>query len=141
MKTSARNKFEGKISKIEQKGLIVDIELTTKDGLAIKTAVTHTSFKNLKLEPEKNCTALVKAPMVRIFPLNAMPQEDLTNCYKGVVSEIKSDKYAIEITGAICNSQSFCSVYPASEMPFSGIEKGLEVKVAFSPASVILIEE
>lgn len=141
LKTSARNVFRGKVTRINKRGLLVDVTLETADGLQITSIITETSCKSLKLEKGKAVNALVKAPWVRVVA-QGQPKAngDEINYYSGMVEEARSDENATEILVTIGDGIQLCSVIPQPATLAADIKKGAKVEVEINALAVILIE-
>lgn len=143
MKTSARNVFQGKISKLRQKGILAEAGIKTSSGLEVISIITETSYKSLALSEGKVVNALVKAPFVSVIPADerAVAAGCAENCFKGVVEEIHADEMAEEIIVALPEGNVICALYAHGAKPSREVAKGKEVLVCFSAFSVILTED
>lgn len=140
MKTSARNVFSGKITGLREKGILVEVNLETSDGLKVTSVITNTSRKTLDLKEGKGITAIVKAPWVTVFPESERARCGLDNCFQGKVENVKRDELACEILVVLPQGNGVCALYANGAQPEECIQEGAEVVATFSPFAVILTE-
>lgn len=138
MKTSARNKFDGKITRIEPLGILTDVELTTKDGLVIKAQITEESRKALELKDGKHCSAIIKAPLVQISTAKIC-RKKVANCFAGVIDKINSDEHAVEVIGSLSGDHRICAIFANGEAP-ENIKEGDTVHFCFGSSMVIIAD-
>lgn len=136
MKTSARNVFHGRLTSVEENGILVCVRMETAQGLRLTAIVTQESSKNLGLAPGVAVNALVKAPFVTVSEKTAQPNCD--NCFAGTVESLNRDALACEIAVRLPQGNQLCSLYANGASPSGEIKKGSEVTACFSPFSVIL---
>lgn len=137
LKTSARNVFHGQVAEIEANGILVNVKVTTPQGVAVSAVITDTSCRNLGLAPGSPVNALIKAPWVTVC---ASPADDTDkgNCFKGTVEKIQSDALACELLISLPQGNQLCSLYVDGARPAGEIKEGSEVFACFSPFAVIL---
>lgn len=143
MKTSARNVFQGKVSKIRKHGILAEITVETASGLNVVSMITEASREKMALAEGKLVNALVKAPFVSVVAADdrAAAAASADNCFRGAVEEARSDNLAEEILVRLPQGNLICALYAMGARPDSGVAKGREVLVCFSSFSVILTEE
>lgn len=140
MKTSARNLFQGRIAKISENGILVEVILKTETGMEISAIITRTSCQNMQLAIGKMANALVKAPWVSILPKEDRAKASDVNCFEGKVDKIQCDEMASEILATLNTGYQICALYANGASPSSAISAGSPVVVNFSPFSVVLTE-
>lgn len=140
VKTSARNSFQGQITKVRENGILVEVELEMEGGLKLVVLITETSRKSLRLAPGKMATALVKAPWVTVLPMEDRAMAPDMNCFEGTVESLQRDALACEIMISLKNGNQVCALYANGAHPSDRIEINKPVVVSFSPFSVILTE-
>lgn len=138
MKTSARNSFTGRISKVVKDGLLVEVEITTMAGLRIVSVITEESFQNLRLAEGVIATAIIKAPWVSL----SLDQEELLssarNRFSGTVSEIKATEVACEVVTDLADGTKVCALVTRESVDKLALKKGMDVQVMFKAFSVII---
>lgn len=142
MKTSARNIFQGKVSKIRKHGILAEVTIKTPSGLEVVSMITETSLNKLAICEGKVLNALVKAPFVSVVPDNerASAAASADNCYEGIIGEIHSDDMAEEILVNLPQGNVICALYAMGARPSKCVAKGRQALVCFSSFSVILTE-
>ncbi|MGM3387155.1 TOBE domain-containing protein [Stutzerimonas stutzeri] len=68
MKTSARNQFRGRITRVEKGAVNGSLQLDIGDGQTITATLTHDSIDELQLAVGKTAIALIKASLVLLTP-------------------------------------------------------------------------
>lgn len=136
-RTSARNTFEGKITALQNRGILVDVALETVEGLLVRAIITQTSCKNLNLRIGKMAAAIVKAPWITVQPFSEQPDAAKNFC-PGHVESIKSDANAQEILITVPSGPNLCAIYARGRRLPESIEIGSEVWACFDPFSVII---
>lgn len=140
VKTSARNFFQGQISKINENGILVEVSLETESGMTLVAIITKTSCASMKLAPGKIVSALVKAPWVSVLPKEDRAKASDVNCFEGKVDSMQRDNMACEILVTLAKGSQVCALYANGASPATSISVGSEVVVSFNPFSVILTE-
>lgn len=139
IKTSARNVFKGLVTKIDERGIQADVWIKTPAGVEICAIITKTSLTSLGLQVGKPVNALVKAPWVKIAPLDKKTQAtNEMNVYEGEIEAVNSDGHAMEILLKLANGALLCSVY-AGEKPEVEPKAGEKVEITISAYAVVLL--
>lgn len=138
MKTSARNSFTGRISKVVRDGLLAEVEITTLAGLQIAAVITEESLQNLRLTEGVVATAIIKAPWVVLSLAEESAASSARNCFTGTVSEIKSAQVACEVVTDLADGTKVCALVTRESLEKMRLEPGLEVQVMFKAFSVII---
>lgn len=140
MKTSARNVFRGPVSSLKSHGILVEVTITTADGIKVTSVITETSRKNLALEEGKQVAALVKAPWVSVVPADQDSPVLTENHYRGKVESMQKDALACEMSIALPGGTKICALHTNGPKLDESIKDGSEVIASFSAFSVILTE-
>ena len=64
MRTSARNQFRGTVTSVRKGGVNADVILDVGEGVRIFANITNEAVDDLRLEPGREATALIKASFV-----------------------------------------------------------------------------
>ncbi|WP_166366272.1 TOBE domain-containing protein [Pseudomonas akapageensis] len=132
LRTSARNQLQGRISAITAHGRNDLIGLELAQGLSIDAQITHESTMRLELEVGTQVVALIKAGWLQVLAADEVASPG-NNCLSGQVEEIlEDDEGPNEVRIGLANGQTLCAV--SSQR----LQVGSEVKVEFSPSSVLL---
>ena len=138
MKTSARNAFTGKITKIAHDGLLVEVELTTVAGLQIVSVITEESFTSLHLAEGSVVTATVKAPWVILTEHEDGLKTSARNKLSGTISDVKSSEIACEVVVTLADGSNVCALVTRESVEQLHLAPGKKIIAMFKAFSVIL---
>lgn len=141
MKTSARNAFTGRVTRLIHDGLLVEVEVQTLSGIAVVAVITDESGKNLRLEEGSVVTATVKAPWVIVEKNSEKTRTSARNRYSGTIQEIKTSAIACEIITEIADGSRVCALITRESLDELALQPGEIVTVTFKPFAVILNAE
>jgi molybdate transport system regulatory protein len=137
-KTSARNRFYGKIEKVHIGDIQARVELAAVDGHRVTAVITTHSRKQLGLKPGTLIAAEVKAPWVVIYKGEEAPTCTAENQYNGTVSRVSNGKINSEIVVRISDTTELCSILTEKSRHHLRIKEGDTVWAVFSAAAVVL---
>lgn len=137
-KTSARNTFFSKITRIKKGDIQSSVELVTLGGDTLQTIITNDSLERLGLKPNSFVTAEIKAPWVIIATDRAHPSCSAENRFQGTVSRILRGKITTEFVVRIADGTELCSIVSRESARRLGIKKNDAVWVFFNAYAVIL---
>lgn len=137
-RTSARNHFRGRVTRVRHKGLLTDVTFATASGLEIRARITGRSCRSLGLAPGVIVSGAVKALWIeaRAEAAGGRPA-DGANRLAGTVDAVRRDDGYAETLITLDDGGEACSVRPVAEMEWLR-EPGARVEIFFSPAAVIL---
>jgi molybdate transport system regulatory protein len=137
-KTSARNRFYGKVERVVVGDIQVRIELAAIDGHRIVSVITTHSQKQLGLKPGALIAAEIKAPWVVIYKGEEAPKCTAENQFRGTVSRISKGKINSEIVVGISEITELCSILTEKSRKDLQIKEGESVWAVFNAASVVI---
>ncbi|MBU4260261.1 MAG: TOBE domain-containing protein [Proteobacteria bacterium] len=137
-KTSARNTFFGKITRIKKGDIQSSVELVTLGGDTLQTIITNDSLKRLGLKTDSFITAEVKAPWVIIARESAQPMCSAENRFLGTVSRIIRGTITTEFVVRIADGTELCTIVSRESDRSLGIRENDRVWVFFNAYAVIL---
>ncbi len=137
-KTSARNRFYGKVEKVEVGDIQAGIEMAALDGHRILAVITRHSRDQLGLRPGTLIAAEVKAPWVVIYTGEEPPRCTAENRFRGSVSRISRGKINSEVVVKISERTELCSVLTEKSRRELRIREGDVVWAVFNAAAVVL---
>jgi molybdate transport system regulatory protein len=141
MKTSARNAFTGRVTRLVRDALLVEVELTTMAGLKIVAVITEESFNNLRLQEGSIATATVKAPWV-VLALDEKNGHDIStsirNKFPGTVSAVKTSNISCEVVVELSEGSRVCALVTMESVKNLDLKPGVNVLVMFTTFSVIV---
>jgi molybdate transport system regulatory protein len=141
MRTSARNAFTGRVTRLARDNLLVEVELTTMAGLKVVAVITEESFNGLRLQEGSIATATVKAPWVILAPGkddDHATQTSARNAYPGTISALKTSDIACEAVVDLAEGSKVCALVTLESAKKLELEPNSAVLVMFTPFSVIL---
>jgi molybdate transport system regulatory protein len=137
-KTSARNRFFGKIEKVQLGDVQASIEMAAVDGHRVVSVVTSHSQKQLGLKAGSLIAAEVKAPWVIIYKGEDAPKCTAENQFMGSVTKISQGKVNSEIVVRISEGTELCSILTERSRQKLQIKEGDTVWAVFNAASVVI---
>ncbi len=137
-RTSARNSFFGKISRLERGEVQTLVELSTPDGGTIRTMVTNTSAERLALRPGSLVTAEVKAPWLLLERCDRPGRSSAENSREGSIARIRAGRINTECAVRLADGTELCAILSSPGFAQLGLQQGDAVRVLFSAYAVIL---
>ncbi len=137
-KTSARNTFFGKITRIVNGDVQSLIELLTLTGEKVSSVITNNSLSRLGIKSGSLVTAEVKAPWVLIHKSLQQPLCASENIFMGKISKILKGMLVIEITVKINDGTEICSLMTVECYNRLQLKESDKVWASFNSFSVIL---
>ncbi|WP_165078350.1 MULTISPECIES: TOBE domain-containing protein [unclassified Desulfovibrio] len=137
-RSSARNHFRGRITRVRPMGLLADVAFATASGLEVRARITSRSLRAMGLAPGVIVSGAVKALWIEVRPAdNAGGADEELNRLPGTVDSLRREDGFAEILISLDGGLLACAVRPAGEVDWLG-EPGQKVAIVFSPAAVIL---
>ena len=137
-RTSARNVFFGRISRIETGDIQSLVVLTTLGGYPIFTVVTNESVARLELAVGGYATAEVKAPWVILRRDADSARTSADNRLDGTVDGLRQGRAASEVTVRLNDGVEICAVMTEASRRGLALGVGDPVAVLFNAFAVIL---
>lgn len=137
-KTSARNSFFGKVTRIVKGSIEAQIAMQTLEGDYILSVITNDSLKRLGLNPGSFITAEVKAPSVILHQGESDPKCSTENRFRGVVTRRTLGKIHTEYIVKISETTEVCAVISSTGNPSFELKVNDHAWVLFSSSSVVL---
>lgn len=137
-RTSARNHFRGRVTRVRHKGLLADVTFVTASGLEVRARITGRSCRSLGLAPGIVVSGAVKALWIGARPAPGGERtDDGHNRLAGIVDSVRREDGFAETLVSLDDGAQVCSVRPAAEMAWLG-EPGERVEIVFGPEAVVL---
>ena len=139
MKTSARNQFVGRITRIRAGAVNDEVELELRGGERLVAVITHESLENLGLRPGVEAVALVKASWVIVAiddgaPLKLSARNRLAGTIKRLVRGAVNTEVVIEVK----DGPSVAAIITNVAAKQLKLAKGKRASAIFKASSVIL---
>ena len=137
-KTSARNRFFGKVTTIERGDIQSLVRLVTPAGHALTAVITNDSVDRLGLTAGRLLTAEVKAPWVVLTRSDGQPASSAENRFHGTITSIRRGRVSSEIAVRIDESTELCAIVSTAGWRQLGLKERDQVRVLFNCFAVIL---
>ena len=137
-KTSARNRFFGKVTMIERGDIQSLVRLVTPAGHALVAVITNDSVDRLGLTAGRLLTAEVKAPWVVLTRSDGQPASSAENQFHGAITGIRRGRVSSEIAVRIDESTELCAILSTASWRQLGLKEHDQVRVLFNCFAVIL---
>lgn len=137
-KTSARNAFFGKISRIRKGDIQAVVEIASISGYTVVAIITNDSLSRLGLRLGAMIMAEVKAPWVTIYKSDKEPNSTAQNSFRGIVERIRRGKVTSEVVVRVADGLELCSIVTEESRKRMDIRENDEVWVGFNAFSVVL---
>lgn len=138
-RSSARNQFRGRVTRVRHKGLLADVAFATASGLEVEARITGRSCRSMGLAPGIVVNGAVKALWIEARPAGGAGKSagGGPNRFAGTVDSIRREDGFAETLISLDDGSQACAVRPVAEMAWLR-EAGEKVEIVFSPAAVIL---
>ncbi|NLW82088.1 MAG: TOBE domain-containing protein [Desulfovibrionales bacterium] len=137
-KTSARNSFFGKITRIQASDIQALVELTTLGGQTISSIITLSSLHRLGLKEGRLATVEVKAPWVVLHPGNAEPFCSAENRLSGTIARITRGHVNTECVLQVGDNAELCIIFSTEHLGSMRLREGDTAWAVFSSYATIL---
>jgi molybdate transport system regulatory protein len=137
-KTSARNRFFGKVHALRTGDIQTLVHMTTLDGGLLTTIVTNASAERLGIRPGRLLSAEVKAPWLVLERRDSKGQNSLENKWEGIIARINAGTINTECSVRVAGGAELCAVVSSPGFAALRLKEGDPVRVLFSCNAVIL---
>ncbi|MFM2484733.1 TOBE domain-containing protein [Celerinatantimonas yamalensis] len=135
--SSARNQFSGKVIALRQHGVNAQVVIGAGDDFELKASVTSESVSELMLTPGTQVLALIKAPQLKVYRLDALTRRPANN-YVGEIIRMLPDARHCQLSIAVGQHKRLGALITQARSQQLALQLGQTVGVGFSPASVVL---
>ena len=137
-KTSARNRFFGKVTTVERGDIQSLVRLVTPAGHALTAVITNDSVDRLGLTAGRLLTAEVKAPWVVLERTDGQPASSAENQFHGTITGIRRGRVSSEIAVRIDEGTELCAIVSTGGWRQLRLKEHDPVRVLFNCFAVIL---
>lgn len=137
MKLSARNQFEGTVTRLLEGAVNDEVEITAASGLRIVAIITSSS-RSLGLTEGGKAVACVKAPSVIVATGAEGMRVSARNCFAGTVAELQSGAVNSEVTVDVGGGARIVAVVTRRSVEQLQLAVGQPATVLFKAPSVIV---
>jgi len=140
MKTSARNQFLGRISRIHRGAVNDEVALELANGMELVAVLTHESVENLGLQVGCEAFALVKASSVILLAGDGDQgaRYSARNCLPGTVQRLSAGAVQTEVVLDLGAGASIAAVITNQSCTDLGLAPGQPARALFKASSVIV---
>lgn len=138
MKTSARNQFLGKVSKITHGSVNDEIELEVAGGHRIVAIITHDSAQELALQAGSEALALIKASSIIVVTGAETSRFSARNCLSGTVARIQPGAVNTEVVIELSGGGTVAAIVTNDSSKRLDLEVGKTASAIFKASSVII---
>lgn len=138
MKTSARNQFLGKVSRIERGAVNDEIEIELPGGDHIVAVITQASTHHLGLEIGSEAIALIKAPWVMLATGSDDVRLSASNRLSGNVVKLTPGAVNTEVIVQLQGGNTLCAIITDDSANELALAEGKPATAFFNASHVIL---
>ncbi|QXP83771.1 molybdopterin-binding protein [Methylococcus sp. Mc7] len=138
MKTSARNRYFGKITAVNVGAVNAEVAVGLQGGQSIVAAITKESVEKLGVKVGGDAVALVKAPQVIIVTDTAGYRLSARNQLSGKVSRIHKGAVNSDVIIDLGGGETVAATITNDSLEALGLAEGQTATAVFKAGSVIL---
>jgi molybdate transport system regulatory protein len=138
MKSSARNQFIGRVTRVTRGAVNGEVELDLGEGLRIVAIITNESIEDLKLEAGAEAYALIKASAPILVLDNEAPRSSARNRLCGEVVTCIEGAVNGEVGVELAGGQCLTAIVTNESIRNMGLKEGVSVCALVKASSVIL---
>jgi molybdate transport system regulatory protein len=138
MRTSARNQFSGKVTRIERGAVNDEIALEVAGGHPIVAIVTHESVDNLGLQVGAEAFALVKSSSIILVSGDDNVRYSARNRLAGTIARVEPGAVNTEVVIDLAGGGSVAAVVTRESSESMGLAVGGQASAIFKASSVII---
>lgn len=138
MKSSARNQYFGKVTRIQSGPVNSEVEIALNGDDRIVAVITHESQENLGLKAGSEVWALVKASWVILSTEDADMKLSVRNRLCGVVSRLTRGQVNSDVVLTLAGGNTVSAIVTNDSIEQMGLKVGEQACALFKASSVIL---
>jgi molybdate transport system regulatory protein len=138
MRSSARNQYLGRVSKVIKGAVNGEVELDIGDGLRIVSIITNESIEDLKLKKGREAYALIKASVPILVTDESGMRSSARNRLCGIVSTCIEGAVNGEVGITLPGNKTLTAIITNESIRSLGLKEGVEVCALIKASSVIL---
>ncbi|QLA15305.1 TOBE domain-containing protein [Desulfolutivibrio sulfoxidireducens] len=137
-KTSARNSFYGKVTRVLQGDMQSIVEIATLGGHSLISVITNESLDILHIRPGTFLTAEIKAPFVVVTAGPTPPATSAENVFCGVVEKVVAGELTGEALVRLADGTRICAAVTAESVRALGLSPGDTAFASCNAFAVVL---
>ena len=138
MKTSARNRFSGTVTRLQEDAVSAEVELAVEGGQQLIAMITRASAVRLGLAVGKPAFALVKASSVVLVTDIQGVLLSTRNMLDGVVAELHTGAVNTEVIVRLSSGGAIAAIVTNESAAALALQQDSPVTAVFKTSSVIL---
>lgn len=138
LKSSARNQFSGKVTRVAPGVVNDEIELDVPGVGALVAVVTHGSTTRLGLQEGMEAMALIKASSVIVVAQDAGTRFSARNHLQGQIKHVNTGAVNTEVVIGLAGGASVVAIVTNDSAQHLGLVEGMQAAALFKASSVIL---
>jgi len=138
MKTSARNQFLGKVTKVSRGAVNDEVQLEIAGGQKIVAIITHESTEGLGLNIGAEAFALIKASSIIVMTEDEEVKLSARNRLSGTISRVQAGAVNTEVVIELGSGSSIAAIITNESSNALGLVVGAKATGIFKASSVIL---
>jgi molybdate transport system regulatory protein len=138
MKSSARNQFFGKVTRIQSGPINSEVEIALNGEDRIIAVITHESQENLGLKVGSEVWALVKASWVILSTDDSDIKLSVRNRLSGTISRLTKGSVNSDVVLTLVGGNTVSAIVTNDSVEQMGLKVGTKACALFKASSVIL---
>ncbi len=138
LRTSARNQYRGRVSRLSRGGVNSEIAVRISDSLELVAIITNDSRKEMGLKKGSEVIALVKSSWI-LLSTDIGIKTSARNQLTGTVSKISKGEVNCEVVLDLGDGKTLCAVVTNPSVRELKLKKGVPACALFKASSVILM--
>lgn len=138
MRSSARNQYLGRVSRVIKGAVNGEVELDIGDGLRIVSIITNESIEDLKLKKGREAYALIKASVPILLTDESGMRSSARNRLCGIVSTCIEGAVNGEVGITLPGNKTLTAIITNDSIRSLGLKEGVDVCALIKASSVIL---
>lgn len=138
MRSSARNQYLGRVSRVIKGAVNGEVELDIGDGLRIVSIITNESIEDLKLKKGREAYALIKASVPILVTDESGMRSSARNRLCGIVSTCIEGAVNGEVGITLPGNKTLTAIITNDSIRSLGLKEGVDVCALIKASSVIL---
>ena len=138
MQTSARNQFQGTVTRVERGAVNDEVEITLPGGPALVAVVTRRSAESLGLAVGVRAVALIKASSIILATDTAGMRFSARNALAGRIARVTPGAVNAEVVIDLPGGLQVAAIVTQASADRMGLGAGQPVTALFKASSVIV---
>jgi molybdate transport system regulatory protein len=137
-KTSARNQYRGRVSKLIRGAVNAEVKLALSDNIALVAIITNDSVERMELAVGSEAIALIKSSWVLLSRDSGL-KTSARNQLNGKVSQVSEGEVNAEVTLDLGDGKTLTAMVTSASLEELELEVGASATALFKASSVILM--